>query len=123
MAAISTSTRLPQQSRHRVRERGPLVGEARQLRLPRRREPVVLARHAALRGFPPYRDVAAPLEAVEDGIQRAVADLERTVGLFGERRNDLVAVALTGREQVQHDQLERPALELALDAAPVLPAP
>jgi len=104
-------------------ERVPLVRQSREFFLARVGEAVVLAGNAALGRFPPDGDKSCALEAVEDGIERAVGDLESTVGALGHRRDDLVSVGFAEREQMQHDQLERTAFQLALDPFSIVFSP
>ena len=77
-------------------------------------------RHPAFGCLPPHRDIPGSLEPVKHRVERAVGNFEGAVGLGRQLRDDLIAVGLGRRQEVQDDQLERSPFELPLDASPLV---
>src|SRR5947208_978735 len=78
--------------------------------------------NAAFGRFPPHLDEPGAFQPVQHWVKGSVGDFERTVRLLRQLRDDLVPVGLARPQQVQHDELERPAPQLARDALPVIGA-
>src|SRR6185436_16026092 len=64
---------------------------------------------------PASRDPAALLEAVEEGIERGDLEADPSVGSLLDQLADLVAVARTGLDEREDEELGAPFLQLAVE--------
>ncbi len=85
----------------------PAVGLGGEAGAPARREPVILRAAVGLALLPVRAQVAAFLQAVEGGVERALLDAQHVVGSIANAPNDAVPVLRSSHENLEDEHVQR----------------